>query len=105
MRCQSGLRPVRENAAGGAGDELLRTFADEADDLRAHGGIEALAGENARDLFAESAIALESLLHVLADGDGEALLQARAILRAAGVGQGLLQRALDGAANAVGAGR
>ena len=90
MRGQSGLRPVRQDAAGGGGDELLGAFADEADDLRARGGVETLAGEDARDLFAQRAIALEGFFHVLADGGGEAFLERGAVFRARGVGKGLL---------------
>ena len=74
MRGQSCLRPVFECAFCSARNELLRSFADQANYLGACFVVEALSRQNLRDLFAELSIALQRFLNVLPDGDGQSCL-------------------------------
>ena len=94
MSRQRGLGPFAENALRGAGHELLRSFADQANDAGAGFVVEAARGEYLRDLFAELAIALERFLDVLADRGGQARLHCGAV-GACGVRQGLIESAID----------
>ena len=73
MRGQRGLRPLIEDALGGAGNELLRAFTDEPHHLRARVIIKAPRRKDLRDLFAELAIALKRFLDFAANGGVQAL--------------------------------
>ncbi len=61
---QRRLRPLVQDALGGAGDELLGAFADQADDLGAGFVVEAARGQDLRDLLAELAIAMQRFFNL-----------------------------------------
>ena len=79
MGRQSGLRPIVQRAPGCSRNELLRAFANQANNLRARIVIEPPGRQNLRDLFAKLKIALQRLLDVLPDRRGHAAFQSRAI--------------------------
>ena len=95
---ERGLRPFTENASRRAGNELLCSFTDQANDLGARRLIESARGQHLRDLFAEVAVALKRALDVLADGRGQARAHGR-VLSAIAMRQSAIEGAVDGAAD------
>src|SRR5580704_5570678 len=95
---ERGLGPFTDDASRGARNELLRSFADQANDLRTRRLIEAARGQYLRDLLAELAVALKRTLDVLAN----ACSQARAhgcVFGAIALWQCAIECAIDGTAD------
>ena len=95
---ERGLRPFTEYAPRCNGHELLRSFADEANDLRARRLIEAARGQHLRDLLSELTVALQRSLDVLANARGQARAHGR-VVGAIAVRQSAVESAVDRAAD------
>jgi len=95
---ERGLRPFAEDALCCAGYELLRSFADQPNDLRARRLIESACGQHLRHLLPELTVTLQRAFDVLANARGQARAHGR-VVGAIAARKCAIERSIDGSAD------